>query len=169
MHTLTNATFEAWITWQGGNAWQRIFDFGDEQTQTENSQGTGRSYLFLAATTGGTNGVIRSAYQKAGSPETIVNSVKSLPVGAMSHVAVVADNQNNKLLIYLNGALEASTTWNDSLSLIHDINVWLGRSQYAADSELGATYHEFRIYGVALSAAQLALSAKAGPDPAFLN
>jgi hypothetical protein len=169
IHTLTNATFESWITWQGGNAWQRIFDFGDELTQTENAQGTGRSYLFFTATTGGAAGVLRSAFQKAGSTETIVNSVKPMPVGAMTHVAVVADDQNNKLSIYLNGALEASTTWNDSLSLIHDINVWLGRSQYAADPELGATYHEFRIYNVALSPDDLALSAKLGPDPGFLD
>jgi hypothetical protein len=143
VHTLGNATFEAWITWQGGNAWQRIFDFGDEQTQTENAQGIGRSYLFFTATLGGANGIMRSAYQKAGSTETIVNSVKSLPTGTMSHVAVVTDDQNNKLAIYLNGSLESETTWNDSLSSIHDINVWLGRSQYAVDPELGATYHEF--------------------------
>src|SRR5262249_13449579 len=26
---LTNATFEVWVTWSGGAAWQRIFDFGD--------------------------------------------------------------------------------------------------------------------------------------------
>jgi Concanavalin A-like lectin/glucanases superfamily len=169
VHTLGNATFEAWITWQGGNAWQRIFDFGDEQTQTENAQGIGRSYLFVSATLGGANGMMRCAYQKAGSTETIVSSVKSLPTGAMSHVAVVANDQNNKLAIYLNGSLESEATWNDSLSSIHDINVWLGRSQYAVDPELGATYHEFRIYSVALTAAQLALSAQAGPDPAFLN
>ena len=78
-------------------------------------------------------------------------------------MAVVADDQNNKLTIYLNGSLESEATWNDSLSSIHDINVWLGRSQFAADPELGATYHEFRIYSVALTAAELALSAKAGP------
>ena len=167
VHTLGNATFEAWITWQGGNAWQRIFDFGDEQTQTENAQGIGRSYLFFDPTLGGAN--MRCAYLKAGSTETIVNSVKSLPTGTMSHVAVVTDDQNNKLTVYLNGSLESEATWNDSLSSIHDINVWLGRSQFAGDPELGATYHEFRIYSVALTAAELALSAKAGPDPAFLN
>ena len=79
-------------------------DFGDEQTQTENAQGIGRSYLFLTPTLGGAN--MRCAYLKAGSTETIVNSVKSLPTGTMSHVAVVADDQNNKLAIYLNGSLD---------------------------------------------------------------
>jgi hypothetical protein len=26
---LTNATFEVWLTWNGGGGWQRIFDFGN--------------------------------------------------------------------------------------------------------------------------------------------
>ena len=27
--SLTNATIESWITWDGGPVWQRVFDFGN--------------------------------------------------------------------------------------------------------------------------------------------
>lgn len=92
-----------------------------------------------------------------------------MPTGVITELAVVVDDQNNRLQLYLNGSFEGSATWSDSLSLINDVNVWLGRSQFVVDPELAATYHEFRIYNVALTAAQISLSAKAGPDPGFLN
>jgi hypothetical protein len=55
------------------------------------------------------------------------------------------------------------------LSQISDVNNWLGRSQYSNDPELNATFDEFRIYDVALTAAQIQTSATAGPDATFLE
>ena len=51
-----------------------------------------------------------------------------------------------------------------SLSGITDTNNWLGRSQYAADADFAGSISEFRIYGTARSAAQIAASNTAGPD-----
>ena len=39
---LTNVTFEAWLIWNGGAQWQRIFDFGSNSAG-ENGQGTGQT------------------------------------------------------------------------------------------------------------------------------
>ena len=50
------------------------------------------------------------------------------------------------------------------LSAIDDVNNWLGRSNYTIDNELEGDYDEFRIYGAALSADEIANSFKAGPD-----
>ena len=49
------------------------------------------------------------------------------------------------------------------LSAIHDINVWLGRSNWP-DPSLNASFQEFRIYGGALPPEVLAASYAAGPD-----
>ena len=51
---------------------------------------------------------------------------------------------------------------------LDDINNWFGRSQFTVDPEFDGTLHEFRIYGAALSAGQIALSFADGPDPAYL-
>jgi hypothetical protein len=50
------------------------------------------------------------------------------------------------------------------LSALDDVNVWLGRSQYAADPGLGGMFTELRLYGVARTDAQIAASQAAGPD-----
>ena len=40
-----------WVTWNGGGAWQRIFDFGTSDGGEGNS-GTGQKYLFLTPSSG---------------------------------------------------------------------------------------------------------------------
>jgi hypothetical protein len=71
--------------------------------------------------------------------------------------------------LYRNGGFEASIAFSDSFSMLNDVNNWLGRSQYAADPSFSGTLHEFRIYGVALSAAQVLASFIGGTDPGFLE
>jgi hypothetical protein len=163
---LTDATFEVWLTWTGGNAWQRILDFGDNNA-AEGAQGTGTSYLYL--TPRSSSGFLIASFTLNGSSnETRVEDDAVLPSG-MRHVAVVVDDVNNSLLLYLDGALVDSATLGGSLSGIADVNNWLGRSQYSNDPELAGSLHEFRIYSAALSAAQIAFSFADGPDPAYLE
>jgi hypothetical protein len=169
---LTNATFEAWLTWNGGAAWQRIFDFGDATSRDEDEQESGRSYLFLTAASGAdATGTVRAAYKRStlGADEIAVNAAMPLAVGTMAHVAVVFDDSNNRLTLYVNGALAMSTAISNALSSINDVNNWIGRSQFSNDAELNATVHEFRIYKAALSAKQIRSSFVAGPDPIFLE
>jgi hypothetical protein len=162
---LTDATFEVWVTWSGGNAWQRILDFGDNNA-AEGAQGTGTSYLYL--TPRSSSGFLIASFTLSGSSnETRVEDDAVLPSG-MRHVAVVVDDANNQLLLYLDGALVDSAALSGSLSGIADVNNWLGRSQYGSDPELAGSLHELRIYSAALSAAQLAFSFADGPDPAYL-
>jgi hypothetical protein len=168
--SLSDATFEAWITWNGGNAWQRIFDFGNTTAANEGDQGTGDTYLFLTTDTGGSSGTIRAAYSVNGnSNETGVNGDAALDSGVMHHLAVVIDDQNNQMALYLDGQQQSSTSFNGSLTAINDINNWLGRSQYSADSEFNGVLHEFRIYDAALNATQINASFDFGPDPSFLE
>ncbi len=169
--TLTDATFEVWTTWSGGNQWQRIFDFGSS-TNGPGMQGTGETYLFLTPSANpSSNGTrtLRAIFTTDGtSGETIAAASAALPTAAISHIAVVFDDTNNELALYLNGVSVASaTSFTGRLSTLIDENVWLGRSNYSADNEYGGSLHEFRIYDAALNAAQIQTSFASGPDATF--
>lgn len=165
--SLKNATLEAWVTWGGGTSWQRIFDFGDSTASVpENNQASGKTYLFLTPKSGA--GVVSVAFSLSGVAQEIdVNGAAVLPQSLRQVVAVV-DDDGDKLLLYVDGVKAGEHAWTAHLSQINDVNAWLGRSQYANDSELNAVYHEFRVYGAALSAAQVAAAFEAGTDPSFL-
>ena len=65
--------------------------------------------------------------------------------------------------------LDALRRAHEPLSAIQDVNNWLGRSQFAADTRFGGSLLEFRIYDQPLTAVELAESVGFGPSPAFLR
>jgi hypothetical protein len=169
---LTNATLEAWVTWGGGAAWQRVFDFGDSTSATpEDNPTTGKSYLFVTPTTdAGTDGVMRGVYSLTGgavAAETRVEASMKLSQ-ALAQVALVVDSAGGKLILYMDGASVGEQAFTGELASINDVNAWLGRSQYNADPEMTGTFHDFRIYEAALTPLQIATSFAGGADPAFL-
>jgi hypothetical protein len=172
LSVLASATLESWLTWYGGYEWQRIFDFGDDQTEVPGNRGSGLTYLFLTPRITDSGGaLVRVAYQRTSYPEVQLDATRTLPVGRLTHVAVTFDASSTTLAVYIDGALENSKVVDSvpiELSAIHDLNDWLGLSQYAADPQLGATLEEFRIYSRALDAAELRTSFSAGPNPSFL-
>lgn len=164
--SLSDATFEAWLTWRGGDAWTRIFDFGNNDGAT---QADGVTYLFLTPSSAD-DGVVRLAYSVAGpAQETRADADDSLPIhvgpgdNTPDHVAVVIDRTNGAMLIYSNGIEIAYTPQPVDLGAIRDVNNWLGRSNYFVDPPLSALFIEFRIYSQALTAAQINASFQAGP------
>jgi hypothetical protein len=170
LNGLTNATFECWVTWrgtgaQGNRVWQRIFDFGDQVASGSNQVGS--TYLFLTpyATS---SGILRAAYSINGSAnETMVNGASSFPTGAEQHVAVVVDAAGTTMSLYFNGTSAGSVALTGPLSAINNAHSWLGRSGYSVDPEFNGIFDEFRIYRVALTAAQIRTSFAAGPNPPF--
>ncbi|HEY3494415.1 MAG TPA: LamG domain-containing protein [Polyangiaceae bacterium] len=175
--SLQSVTVEAWLIWYGGAEWQRIFDFGNNDSEVPGLQGdAGTSYLFLTPTTGpGWGNRARVAYKRADYPnEVLVDSVRFFPRGIETHVAVTFDQESDTLALYLDGVLEGSRTEIATatgipmrLDVIDDVYDWLGRSQFGADAELGASLDELRVYSAALGPGQLRTSALAGPNPIF--
>jgi hypothetical protein len=164
---LGDASFEIWLTWAGGGPWQRIFDFGDND-QAEGSQGVGQSYLYLSPREGTSQNSLRASFTIAGiGAETTVRAAAPLTSATLQHVALVVDDTNDQLRLYLNGELSALTGFHGSLSGLNDVNNWVGRSNYK-DAPLSGSVEEFRIYGAALTNAQAAASHGFGPDPDFL-
>ena len=176
---LNDATFEAWLTWGGGNNWQRIFDFGNSNggedmplivPGTTSSTYSGTTYIFLTANAAsdsnrGLDSGIRVAYSLDGvSKEEVCFGSEGLPKGVPTHVAVVVDSKAQKIALYQDGLLIDKCDLLGRLSDIDDVNNWLGRSNFTADVDLAASYDEFRIYTAALTPEQIADSFKFGPD-----
>ncbi len=167
---LADATFEAWLTWQGGGAWQRIFDFGTSSSGEGTPGAVGTSYLFLTTMSSPDPvsmqpSAMRAAFSTNGvDDEETCHTAAPFPTGVETHVALVVDQAAQTMTIYLDGALEQSCSLVRPLSLIEDVNNWLGHSNYVADVDLGGSYDELRIYAAALTADELADSFEAGPD-----
>jgi autotransporter-associated beta strand protein len=143
-------SFAAWVNWEGGGNWQRIFDFGN---------GT-NSYMFLTPSNGSS---LRFGIKHGGSEQRVQTG--RLTVGQWTHVAVTLGGGTARL--YVNGSLAAINTAVSltpaSLDLVRNS---LGDSQFAADPLFKGTLDEVLISDVPLSPSQIAGLAANRP-PAF--
>jgi hypothetical protein len=172
---LGNATFESWVIWSTPPTtprpfWERIFDFGTS-TLGEDQRDVGKSYLFLGPSQDSMAPRFpRTAFQDAATDGEIrVNSSEQMPTDRLTQVAVVVDQDAQELRLYIDAVEEGRGTLTEPLSAIEDVNNWLARSQFKADTQFGGSFHEFRIYAAALSEQDLADSLSLGPSPGFLD
>ncbi len=158
---LTSVTFEAWFTDNSSSTWARLLDFGNS-SGGEGNQGTGTSYMFMSDPSGG--GGLRSAYN-LGSGEQLLDYATRPTTGVEHHVVWTQDGNAQVAKIYLDGSLVAENdSFTDTPAAIgNTVNDWLGRSQFN-DPYFKGSIDEFRIYLVALSAAEVAQNFQLGPD-----
>jgi hypothetical protein len=189
---LTSVTIELWVIWNGGQAGQRILDFGDAVGGTVCMEGGSpapegtpgvcpRTSLFITPAAaagvevGGMRASIQTVEEIAGPfPTTTVvqvdvGSSAAVPIGSTEHLAVVVDYLDTQLRLYHGGELVDSGSFAGSLSDLGDINNWLGQAQTATHPAFEGSLLELRIYDVALSGDELATSFAEGSDPAFLK
>lgn len=164
--SLSSATFEMWLTWGGGNPYQRIFDFGSSQNG-EDQRGGGVDYLFLTPNTNDPIPGMVLAFRSTNpdsNGEQRISTGAPLATGIEKHVAVVVDGTSSTLELFVDGAAAGSIALPHPLSTLDDVNNWLGRSQFDLDAGFMGSFSELRIYDAALSNAQIALSFALGPD-----
>ncbi|RFP09492.1 LamG-like jellyroll fold domain-containing protein [Duganella sp. BJB475] len=154
--TVGDFTIAAWVYWNGGQTWSRIFDFGSNSLH----------YMFLSPHTG--RGTLGFAVTLNGSDsEWRVDAPTSLPTAQWVHVAVTLAGTD--LTIYLNGA-PIQTTANFRMppfQVGHTTQNYIGRSQFS-DPTFSGMIDDFRIYNGAASAADIAaLSGSSLPAPMF--
>lgn len=160
INVLTNATFESWVTWDGGGAWQRIFDFGTSAGGEDVVNGNG-NYLFLSPA-GNVN--LRFAVRDPATGTEPVQLTAATPLDlAETCVTVTYDYSANTCRMFSNGVQVVTGPANVALSTINDVNNWLGRSQWA-DPMFQGSFNEFRIYNTALSPVEVAASYASGPN-----
>ncbi len=151
LSNLTDFSFAAWVFWEGGSIWQRIFDIG-QNTNT---------YMFLTPRTGDANN-LRFEITPNGSPGLQrLNAQAALPENQWVHVAVTLEGSIGKL--WLNGVLQ-DTNPNMILnpSDVAGANSWLGRSQFVADSYFNGKLDDVRFYARALNRYELMDLANSG-------
>lgn len=144
MGEATDFTFAAWVYWNGGAQWQRIFDFGTGTNQ----------YLFLTPSSGGNT--LRFAIKNGGS-EQIVQTTQ-LATAQWVHVAVTLSG--NAGTLYVNGspaATNASITINPSD--FNSMRNYLGKSQFSADPLFNGMLDDVMVADYALNAGQIAVLA----------
>ncbi len=148
--SIANAsTFATWVKWDGGADWQRILDFGTDTTK----------YLFLTPRAFG--GKMRFAIKNGGTEQTI-DAPAALATNSWQHVAVTLDGTRG--LLYLNGQPVAT---NNSLTIrpwqLLARSNYVGESQFTADPTFNGRIDSLRIFGRALSAAEVRDLAYAHP------
>lgn len=145
-------TFAAWVYWDGGANWQRIFDFGRDTSR----------YMFLTPSSG--SGTLRFAIRNGGT-EQIVQTATALPAGQWSHVAVTLSGGAAR--IFLNGTQVASGTVSITpAQLGADLN-YFGKSQFSADPLFSGLLDDVRISDTALSAVQIQALQATNTPPQF--
>lgn len=133
-------TLATWIYWRSGAGWQRIFDFGNDQTQ----------YMYLTPNNG--SGQMRFGIKNGGTEQTL--NTTAMTVGKWTHVAVTLSTTGAR--IYVNGVqvAESSAITISPLDFKPVLN-YIGRSQFS-DPLLNAYIDDFRVYNYSLSASEVA-------------
>ncbi len=150
---LNNFTISAWVEVDTLNAWSRIFDFGTGTTAN----------MFLTTQAGG-GGPLRFAITTSGGGSEQQINGPTLATGTWYHVAVALSGNTGTL--YVNGVAVGTNT-NMTIhpaALGNTTQNYLGKSQYS-DPGFQGSIDDFRIYGRALSSAEVLALAK----PAVVN
>ncbi len=130
----TEITISTWVYWNGGTPWQRIFEFGNDETE----------YMNLTPR-------MRFSISNGGSEQRL--NASSLPVGEWSHVAVTLGT--NYARMYVNGALvDESTDITIRPIDFKPVLNYIGRALSRVPFFNG-TIDDFRIYNYELSAEEI--------------
>jgi hypothetical protein len=149
-----------WLEWNGGNCWQRIFDFGNTPDGEDNATRARTSFLLSPAScsashVGPVGGWVISAMFHVRGSAYVLQGETGLVAGERTHL-VLSAAPDSGLVLYENGEFRSQLLAPLDLTTIEDENNWIGRSQWAQDDLLSATLFDFRIYKGALDAEQVA-------------
>ncbi|BCU79359.1 LamG-like jellyroll fold domain-containing protein [Luteolibacter sp. LG18] len=164
---LAEASYEVWVTVQSAQNWSRILDFGNNSSDEITGPGgnfNGADYLMVTANIGTANDIRferGGQYLTGGGTQDIAGATTT---GTRMHLVATYDTASSAWKLYKNGALVSTVPTLLGPSTLDDLNVWLGRSNWSADSNTDATYDEFRTYDYPLSAQQVLGNYQAGPD-----
>lgn len=134
-------TIAAWVYWNGGGNWQRIFDFG---TDIEKN-------IFLTPSNGGS--MRFSITTSRGADGTGVLDGPIMAANQWVHVAVTLNGDTGTL--YVNAKPVDTDIINRVDPLFGQVYCYLGRSMWNADPLYKGRLDDFRIYNYALSGSEI--------------
>ncbi len=155
MGTLTNATFETWVTnLSAFSDWAELWAFGT------NDGVQGLTYMALIPNNPDTH-KLRLDYHGQW-----VDAPVSLPFTNGVCVTITYNYSAQTASIFMNGRKVAAGTMTQPLYTIPDGNNYIGQSEWygSGDPYFNGVLDEFRIYSGVVSDFQIAIDAAAGPD-----
>ncbi|MEU9283567.1 family 43 glycosylhydrolase [Streptomyces sp. NPDC048275] len=144
-----SVTVSTYAKWQGGDNWQWLFGLGPDSDK----------YLFASPSNGSSK--LYSAITKASwSAESKLTAGSQLTAGEWRHVTVTLDGAIDTMVLYVNGVEAARATGvpiepSDLYDASKDYSGYIGQSLYSADPYFAGEVDDFRVYGRALSAAEV--------------
>ena len=140
-------TISCWVKWNGTEGYERIFDFGNDDTQ----------YMFLTPSNGSTIrfGIKDTVTEESTDVEQVLDSKQAIVLDEWTYIAVTLSGDTAKL--YVNGELN-STNDNvdiDPIDFDSQLN-YFGKSQFAADWYFTGKIDEVKIYNYALTTEEIA-------------
>lgn len=182
----TNITIEIWATPLSAPNWARILDFG---RTTEAGDGLGAPGEYTGApsdpapgTTSQSDGIMLTAdigtditqqrfEARHNGAIVTFNSTLATTAGVQHCYAITFTDgagaystNGGRWQWYRDGVVAGLLDVSNHLASIQDVNDWLGRSEWSADSLANSDYAEVRISNVALSPGQLAANYALGPN-----
>jgi autotransporter-associated beta strand protein len=182
----TNITIEIWATPLSAPNWARIMDFG---RTTNSGDGLGAAGEYTGSTSDAAPGATASSdvvMLSAAINTSLASQRFEVELGGVatnldSGLATVAGVPHHYAITFTDGAGAYTTNggrwqWyrdgdpitfldvSNHLSAIQDVNNWLGRSQWSADSLANNDYAEVRISCVAMSRGQVLANYLLGPN-----
>lgn len=136
-----NITVAAWVYWNGGDVWQRIFDFGNDTT----------SYMFLTPRSG--DDTMRFAITDGSNTAEQILDTEVLPANEWVHLAVTLGG--NTGVLYVNGVPQVAGQILLDPADINSVNNYIGKSQWP-DPLFDGMIDDLRIYDYALDQTQIA-------------
>jgi len=133
-----DVTLAGWVYWNGGNAWQRVFDFGSEiekYMMLTVKDGSGK-IGFTMTTSRGTDG-------------TIALVGPTMPTATWTHLAVTFNGETATL--YVNGLPVAAGSSPRLSPMFSQTFCYLGRSMWNGDAYFNGRIDNFRLYNYGLT------------------
>jgi hypothetical protein len=148
-------TIDTWASFSNSLPTGMFFDFGNTDTNST----YGEDYIFCSAASG------RAAITADDPGFNGEQGVTTIGWAGRTnlHATVVFNPPGGYVAIYTNGLLAGTATGiTDPLSVINDVESYIGRSDYEGDSGLPCEIKEFRIFNGALTSQEVAISDAAG-------
>lgn len=153
-------TLLLWLRWDGGECWQRGFDFSN--VNPDSSESSVDSSLYAALSSCPTSAPAGGYVDAIGKEHAIASAPLAAP--GPVQIGLVLDPNGQRLRLILDGAVAVEQPTRGSPAAIRDLNAYLGRSAYAGDPALRGALLEFRIYDRALDPDALRRVFELGPE-----
>lgn len=129
-------TIATWVRWDGGDAWQRIFDFGNGTDE----------YMFLTPKGGGDTMRFGITTDSNGGEQGLETA--PLPVGEWVHLTLTLGG--NTGILYVDGQPQVAGQILIDPTDFNPMNNFIGESQWANDPFFNGAIADFQIFNYAL-------------------